>query len=108
MTCRGAMFAALACGSIAAFASVADAAIVRVTISNIAYAPAKIAAHVGDTMEWDNKDFVVHTATARNGAWDVNLPAGKSGRVLLKKAGKIGYYCRFHPNMKGEIDVSAK
>jgi len=32
----------------------------------------------------------------------------RGGRTVLKKAGKIAYYCRFHPNMTAEIDVAAK
>jgi plastocyanin len=86
----------------------AVARVVTIEIKGIAFPPAKVTAKVGDTVEWTNRDFVVHTATARDGSFDVNLPAGKSGRTVLKKPGKIGYYCRFHPNMKAEIDVMAK
>lgn len=88
--------------------SPAAAGVLRVEASGIAFVPAKVSAKVGDTVEWTNKDFVVHSATARNGDWDVNLPVHKTGRAQLKKAGKIAYYCRLHPNMTGEIDVSAK
>ena len=91
-----------------AAASAAAASVVTIEIKGIAFPPAKVTAKVGDTVEWRNRDFVVHTATARDGSFDVNLPAGKSGRAVLKKPGKISYYCRFHPNMKGEIDVTAK
>lgn len=91
-----------------AAASPAAAATVRVEVKGIAFAPAKAAARVGDTIEWTNKDFVVHSATARRGGWDVNLPPGKSGRTVLIKAGKVAYYCRYHPNMTGEIDVAPK
>jgi plastocyanin len=108
MSCRGASIAVLLYGSTVAFASTADAAVIQITISNVAFPPGKTAAHVGDTVEWMNRDFVVHTATARNGDWDVNLPPNKSGHVVLKKAGKLEYYCRYHPTMKGEIDVSPK
>src|SRR3954470_4654356 len=95
---------------IVALAAAAPAApsVVPIEIKGIAFPPAKITAKVGDTVEWMNKDFVVHTATARDGSFDVNLPAGKSGHTVLKKPGKISYYCRFHPNMKAEIDVVAK
>jgi len=93
---------------ILAAASPAAAGVVHVQATGIAFVPAKISAKVGDTVEWTNKDFVLHSATARNGNWDVNLPANKSGQTVLKKAGKIEYYCRLHPNMKGEIDVRPK
>jgi plastocyanin len=86
----------------------AAAGVVRIDASGIAFAPAKVSAKVGDTVLWTNKDFVVHSATARGGAFDVNLPVHKSGQIVLKKPGKIAYYCRLHPNMTGEIDVSPK
>jgi plastocyanin len=65
-------------------------------------------AKVGDTVEWSNKDFVVHTATARDHSFDVKVEANKTGSAVLKRAGKIAYCCRFHPNMTGEIDVDTK
>ena len=93
---------------ILAAASNAAAAVIRVDVTGIAFATVKISAHVGDTVEWNNKDFVAHTATARDGTWDVKLPPHTSGRAVMKKAGKIEYYCRYHPTMKGEIDVAGK
>ena len=42
-------------------------------------------AEVGDTVEWINKDALVHTATATNGDWNVNIPASHSGQVVTKK-----------------------
>jgi plastocyanin len=52
-----------------------------------------------------NKDILDHTGTARNGAWDVAVEPGKTGKVQLKGAGTIEYYCRLHPNMVGKITV---
>ena len=89
-----------------AAASPAAAEVIRVDISNIAFSPAKISAHVGDTIEWNNKDFVAHSATAKSGEWDINLPPHNTGKVVLKKAQHIDYYCKYHPTMKGKIDVS--
>ena len=79
--------------------------VIEVKIMELAYTPAKITAHVGDTVEWKNADFVAHTATATEGPFDVMIPAGATRRLLLKTAGSFPYYCRFHPNMKGELDV---
>ena len=69
-------------------------------------APVRTAAKVGDTIEWINKDIFVHTATARNGDWDVTMPPKKTVALVLKKAGTIDYYCRFHPNMKATLIVA--
>ena len=78
---------------------------IRVQVDKLAFAPATISAHVGDTIEWVNGDFLAHTATARNKEWDVMILPKKTGRVTLKQAGRIEYYCRFHPNMTGTIAV---
>ena len=91
-----------------AAATPAAAGLVHVDMKGIGFAPAKISAKVGDTVEWANHDFVLHSATARDHSFDVNVTANKSGRTVLKKAGKVAYYCRYHPNMTGEIDVTAR
>ena len=84
----------------------ADAAVIEIKMAQVAYAPAQVSAHVGDTVEWTNEDIVAHTATARNGAWDVMVGPNSKGSVTLKSPGTIEYYCRLHPNMVGSITVS--
>jgi plastocyanin len=84
----------------------ADAATVQITMENLVISPAEASAKVGDTIEWINKDIFIHTATARNGDWDVTMPPKKSVTLVLKKAGLIDYYCRFHPNMKATLAVA--
>jgi plastocyanin len=100
--CRVAILGALV---LAAPLVPARAATVQISIENLEYSPASASAKVGDTVEWVNKDILVHTATARNGDFDVNLPPKKTGSAVLKKAGTIDYYCRFHPNMKATLKV---
>ena len=56
-------------------ASVARAETIHVKMEKLAFVPAEITAHVGDTIEWNNSDFVAHTATARDGSWDILIPA---------------------------------
>lgn len=92
---------ALACLPISA-----RAATIEVTIDKLEYLPAQISAKVGDTVEWVNKDALLHSATARNGDWDVTIAPNKSARLVLKKAGTFDYYCRLHPNMKGRLVVT--
>lgn len=83
------------------------AASVQVTIYNLQYSPEEIKAKIGDTVIWINKDFVAHSATVIGG-WDLNIEAGKSASLVLKKPGTFDYYCRFHPNMTGKIIVQQK
>jgi plastocyanin len=88
-------------------ASASTAEVIRIKVDKMAFSPRQVSAHVGDTIEWDSSDFIVHTATARNADWDATIPAGKSKSVVLTHMGTIEYYCRFHPNMTGQITVTA-
>lgn len=89
-----------------AFAAVARADTIQVRMEKLVVVPVNISAHVGDTVEWVNADFVAHTATARNGAFDIMLPPNATKSVVLKAEGVIDYYCKFHPNMTGQITVA--
>ena len=80
----------------------AQAEVINVVIDNLVFSPEEIKAKVGDTITWNNKDIVAHTATVRGG-FDVMIEANKSASLVLTKPGVVDYYCRFHPNMKGRI-----
>jgi plastocyanin len=84
----------------------AHAATIQITMENLVIAPAEASAKVGDTVELINKDVLAHTATARNGDFDVAMPPKKTVTYVLKKAGMVEYYCRFHPNMKAVLNVA--
>ena len=84
----------------------AHAETIQIAIENLAFAPTEVSAKVGDTIEWVNKDVFAHTATARNGDFDVNQPPKKTVTSVLNKAGTVEYYCRFHPNMKGVLKIA--
>jgi plastocyanin len=83
----------------------ARAETIHVTISNLAFSPAEVNAKVGDSIEWVNNDPFVHTATARNGDWNVAIAPKQTQQVVLKKPGAVDYYCTLHPNMKGRVTV---
>lgn len=63
----------------------ACAATARISMQDLVFAPAAAGAKVGDTVEWVNEDIFAHTATARNGDWDVTLPPKKTINLVLKK-----------------------
>ncbi|HEY1153314.1 MAG TPA: cupredoxin domain-containing protein [Pseudolabrys sp.] len=89
------------------FATAALAAeTITITMDKVAFAPTAVSARVGDTLEWRNADFVAHTATARDKSFDINVLPNKIGKLVLKKAGKFDYYCRYHPTMTGTITVT--
>ena len=84
----------------------AYAATIQITMENLVVSPTEATAKVGDTLELINKDILAHTATARNGDFDVAMPPKKTVTYVLKKAGTVEYYCRFHPNMKAVLNVA--
>lgn len=94
---------ALALGAMSASA---HAATIQIVMENLVISPADVPAKVGDTIEWINKDIFAHTATARSSDFDVTIPPKKTATSVLKKAGTIEYYCRFHPNMKAVLTVA--
>jgi plastocyanin len=89
-----------------AIAVPAHAATIQIVMENLVISPAEVSARAGDTIEWINKDIFAHTATARNGDFDVTIPPNKTATSVLNKPGTVEYYCRFHPNMKAVLTVA--
>ncbi len=87
-------------------ASAARADVIQVRIEKLAFSPAQVSVHAGDTIEWVNADFIAHTATARNGAWDIMIPPNATRSVAVNGDAPIDYYCKFHPNMTGRISIA--
>jgi plastocyanin len=67
---------------------------IQVTIDKLKFDPPQVSARVGDTIQWVSRDFVAHTATARNNDWDAAIPAKGAGRATLQHAGDVDYFCR--------------
>ena len=84
----------------------ARADVIQIKMEKLTFVPAQVSAHVGDTIEWVNTDFVAHTATARDAAWDVLIPVKTTKSIVLKVEGVVDYYCKFHPNMTGRVSVA--
>jgi plastocyanin len=101
---RIAFIAAMLCGAVCA--APARAETIKVEVKNLVFTPAVVTAKAGDRIVWTNKDVLQHTATATDKAFDVMLPPGKSGSIVVTKAGTFDYFCKFHPNMKGKVTVT--
>lgn len=78
-----------------------------VVVDKMKFGPAPTGVRVGDTVAWVNRDMFRHTATARNGGFDVDLQPGATGSAVMRRAGTFPYFCRFHPAMTAQIVVSA-
>lgn len=97
-----------------------DASVTVAPGGNLAYSPATVNIHVGDTVEWtwDGSD---HTVTSGNGTPDglfcspndmncASAPASNSGakyRHTFTSTGSFQYYCRIHGTiMSGTVNVA--
>lgn len=59
----------------------------------------------GDAIIWLNRDIFRHTATASNRSFDVDLPPGAKARMIIQNTGSIAFICRYHPGMRGVLQV---
>lgn len=78
-----------------------------VEIHGMAFHPAVIEIHRGDTVVWVNRDFVPHTATgSRATRWSTGrLLQEQSGRYVAQRSGEVPYFCELHPPMRGRLVV---
>jgi plastocyanin len=78
----------------------------RVEIADFAFDPETVTVDAGTKLTWTNDDEAPHTATADDGSFDTGtLKLDDTGAVALDQAGTYTYYCRFHPFMKGTVEV---
>lgn len=78
--------------------------IYTVEIIQMAFRPAVLNVHKGDTVIFANKDIVDHDATEVNKAWNSPpLATGDSWKWVADKS--ADYYCSIHLVMKGKIIV---
>jgi plastocyanin len=77
-----------------------------VAVANLTFGPTPTSVHVNDVVEWRNADIFRHTATAKDGSFDVDLPPGAKGRTTMRRAGVFIYICRFHPGMTARLEVA--
>lgn len=81
-----------------------------VKLQGMKFIPSTLEVAVGDTVVWQNDDFVPHTTTATKGGakplFDSgNLPPKASFRYQATAPGKVPYICMLHPMMTGTIIV---
>lgn len=79
----------------------------QVVVKDMEFSPAHIKISAGDTVEWINKDAVDHSVTAKDKSVDVEIAAHATQHFTFQQAGKLSYFCRYHPNMVGNVDVLA-
>lgn len=100
------LFLALAGAAVAAAPASAAPKVYTVTVRDMAFGPMPTGLRVGDVVEWVNNDIFVHSATARDKSFDVELKPKARVRMILKKPGTVAFYCRYHPGMTGKLVVA--
>jgi plastocyanin len=99
--------AALAAAPVWAFAAKAKAPVVyTVTLQQMTFGPTPAKLHVGDTVAWVNNDIFVHSATATDKSFDVELKPKAHMWTTFHKAGSYPFACRYHPGMTGTLVVA--
>jgi plastocyanin len=76
-----------------------------VVIDDMTFGPPPTGVRAGDTIVWVNNDMFRHTVTAKDKSFDLDLAPHAKGQVVLKSAGAVSFYCRYHPGMTGKIVV---
>jgi plastocyanin/LysM repeat protein len=87
-----------------------------VVMRNLAFNPADVTIHVGQTVVWQNQDSVAHTTTSGSCSGNVCTPSpgwdsgilnpGQSFSHTFNAAGTFTYYCKIHgAAMQGVVRV---
>jgi plastocyanin len=84
-----------------------ESALGEVEIGYSSYTPAHLDVLTGSKVMWSNSSARVHTVTAEDGSFDSGRVAvGQDFMHGFSRAGAYPYYCRLHPTIRGEVDVS--
>lgn len=78
-----------------------------VVIDKMKFGAMPAGVRAGDRITWVNKDLFRHTASAKDGSFNVDLMPGARASVTLRKPGAISVGCRYHPGMKAVLKVGA-
>lgn len=76
-----------------------------VVIDKLKFGPTPTGLRKGDTILWDNRDILRHSATAIDHSFDADLQPGRKVKTLLNARGSIAFVCRYHPGMRGMLEV---
>jgi plastocyanin len=76
-----------------------------IVMDKMKFGPVPADLHKGDSIVWVNRDFLRHTATAADHSFNVDLVAGAKGKITVTKSGTIPFACRYHPGMRGVLQV---
>ena len=71
------------------------------------YSPAQLEAKVGQAITVTNNDpNGVHSVTAKDQSFNVDVPPKSSVTLTVKKAGKYDYYCQYHTDAHNPASIN--
>lgn len=85
----------------------AQAAGKAINIKDFQYDPAELAVKAGETITITNNDVAPHTVTAKDGSFDVDVPANGTAQLTVPKAGSFPYDCTYHPGQHNPASITA-
>ena len=77
-----------------------------IVMDKMKFGPVPAQVRAGDTILWVNRDMFRHTATAKNGAFTIDLQPGAKGKTVVRATGTIPFICKYHPGMRGVLKVA--
>ncbi|MDA4848161.1 plastocyanin/azurin family copper-binding protein [Hoeflea poritis] len=78
-----------------------------IAIKAFRFEPEHMRVRIGDTIRWTNHDLAPHTATSDRSDWGTEtLAQGQSGEIVVTEGMQTGYFCAFHPHMKGAFEIA--
>lgn len=82
----------------------------RVQIVARTFSPASETILQDEVVKWENNDSVIHTVTsgttsAQDNIFNITLNPGEQRCLRFKRTRTYSYFCKIHPEMRGEILV---
>jgi plastocyanin len=76
--------------------------------SGFVFDPSPAPVLLGDDVLWQNQTGTTHSATSNQRFWTEQVVVGAtiSSLVAMDFSGRYLYHCKFHPLMRGAVDVS--
>jgi plastocyanin len=77
-----------------------------ISIKDFMYNPAEITAKAGQPIEISNNDGFVHSVTAKDGAFNIDVPPNGKATLMVPKAGSFPYSCTYHPGQHNPASIT--
>ena len=77
-----------------------------ISIKDFMYAPAETTVKAGEAITIANSDSFSHTVTAKDGTFDLDVPANGSVTLKVAKQGAFPYTCTYHPGQHNPATIN--